>query len=94
MAKEQIESILKIQLALLSDLLADQGLSITVNSSARNLLAHEGYDPNYGARPLKRVLKKRLQNPLAKSILKNEFCSGDQILVSENGGDLLFNSDC
>lgn len=81
LSREQIGSIVTIQLARLRHLLADRKLSLELTPEAIKQLAAEGYDPVYGARPLKRVIQNRLQNPLAMKLLQGEFRAGDTILV-------------
>jgi ATP-dependent chaperone ClpB len=81
LSREQIGEIVEIQLNRLRKLLADRKLSLELTPAARNKLADQGYDPVYGARPLKRVLQQRLQNPLAMALLQNQFKEGDTILV-------------
>ena len=81
LSREQITEIVEIQLARLRQLLADRRITLELTPAARQQLAAEGYDPNYGARPLKRVLQQRIQNPLALRLLQGEFHEGDTILV-------------
>ena len=81
LSREQIGEIVEIQLGRLRKLLADRKLSLELTTEARERLAREGYDPVYGARPLKRVIQQRLQNPLALKLLQAEFREGDTIAV-------------
>ncbi len=81
LSREQITEIVEIQLTRLRQLLADRRITLELTPAARQQLAAEGYDPTYGARPLKRVLQQRIQNPLALSLLQGEFHEGDTILV-------------
>ncbi|WP_129630075.1 ATP-dependent chaperone ClpB [Candidatus Oscillochloris fontis] len=81
LSREQIGQIVTIQLAHLDKLLAERKLRLELTPAARARLAEEGYDPVYGARPLKRVIQQRLQNPLALRILQGEFVAGDTIVV-------------
>ncbi len=81
LSREQIAEIVEIQLTRLRQLLADRRITLELTPAARQQLAAEGYDPTYGARPLKRVLQQRIQNPLALSLLQGEFHEGDTILV-------------
>ncbi len=87
LSREQIGQIVEIQLGRLRKLLADRKLSLELTPEARAQLAGEGYDPLYGARPLKRVIQQRLQNPLAFKLLQGEFREGDTVLVSVNGSN-------
>jgi ATP-dependent Clp protease ATP-binding subunit ClpB len=79
--QQQIGQIVGIQLGQLRRLLADRQLGLELTAEALAQLAAEGYDPAYGARPLKRVIQQRLQNPLALRLLQGEFRAGDVILV-------------
>ncbi|PDV97188.1 ATP-dependent chaperone ClpB [Candidatus Chloroploca asiatica] len=81
LSREHIGQIVEIQLARLRKLLEDRKLTLELTKAAQAKLAAEGYDPVYGARPLKRVLQQRLQNPLALELLKGEYREGDTIRV-------------
>src|SRR3982074_1890760 len=78
---EDIAKIVDIQIKRVEKLLADRKLTLEVTPAAKQLLVAEGYDPVYGARPLKRAIQRLLQNPLAVSVLEGEFVEGDRILV-------------
>ena len=82
---EQLRQIIKIQLEALKRMLADRKIILTLDSSAEELLAREGYDPVYGARPLKRAVQSLIQNPLAMKLLGGEIKPGETLLVK---GDL------
>ena len=86
---DQMAGIVDIQLARLEKLLADKNVSLSLDDSAREWLAQEGYDPAYGARPLKRVIQKSLQNPLAELILEGKVMDGDTVRVSKGEDGLL-----
>ena len=79
--REQITSIVDVQLEHLRSRLSARGLKLALEPEARKLLAEEGYDPQYGARPLKRVIQQRIENPLAGMILSGAFKDGDTIHV-------------
>jgi ATP-dependent Clp protease ATP-binding subunit ClpB len=81
LSRAQIGQIVEIQLGRLRKLLADRKIALELTLAAREKLGEEGYDPVYGARPLKRVIQQRLQNPLALKLLQGEFREGDTILV-------------
>jgi ATP-dependent Clp protease ATP-binding subunit ClpB len=81
LSKEQLTRIVDVQLASLRKRLGARRIEVEVTPAAKKLLADEGYDPNYGARPLKRVIQQRLENPLASRILRGEFADGDRIIV-------------
>jgi ATP-dependent Clp protease ATP-binding subunit ClpB len=70
--------------------LAERGIAIEVSDKALDLLANVGFDPVYGARPLKRAIQQQLENPLASKILAGEFGQGDTVKVDAEGGKLVF----
>ena len=86
LTEAHIVKIVELQLAHLEKLLADRKLTIELTDGARHLLATEGYDPAFGARPLKRAVQRLLQNPLAKAVLQGTFVDGDRI-VADVAGD-------
>ena len=86
----ELSQIVDIQLARLKDRLAQQNLTLEVDAAAKKLLAAEGYDPQFGARPLKRAVQEHLLNPLSVKLLEGEFKSGDKIKVSADGDGLKF----
>jgi ATP-dependent Clp protease ATP-binding subunit ClpB len=88
--EEQISHIVEIQIERLGKRLAQQQLGIEVDRSAKKLLAKEGYDPQFGARPLKRAIQELLLDPLATKLLDGEFKPGDRIKVSARDGELAF----
>jgi len=85
-----IKSIARIQMASLENRLAQRGLKLTMSDSALDFLSTIGFDPVYGARPLKRAIQSQLENPLAHRILAGEFISGDTINVESGSGYLVF----
>ena len=86
LTREQMDFIVGIQMKNLEKLLAAKELSIELTDLARGFLADRGYDPVYGARPLKRVIQREVQNELAKLLLAGEFSPGDTILVDHDAG--------
>ena len=70
--------------------LAERGIRIKLSDAAYKLLGNVGFDPVYGARPLKRAIQQQLENPLASRILAGEFGNGDVVKVEEDGGKLVF----
>jgi ATP-dependent Clp protease ATP-binding subunit ClpB len=88
---EDIKSIINIQMSRFSKRLEAKKISIELAESAKDLIAKEGYDPSYGARPLKRAIQKLLQDPLASLILEGKFHEGDHIVVNKEGNALTFN---
>ena len=88
--REQMGAIVEIQLVRLKKLLEERKITIELDESARNWLADKGYDPAYGARPLKRVIQKQVQDPLAEKILGGEVRDGDHVRVTAGTDRLLF----
>jgi ATP-dependent Clp protease ATP-binding subunit ClpB len=88
--KEQIRKIVELQVARLRKQLTDKGIELDVTETALDEIASEGYDPTYGARPLKRVIQQRIQNPLAVELLKREFEEGSRVKIDYLGGDFTF----
>ncbi len=93
LSKAQIEKIIDVQLERLRIMLGERNIVLDLNPSARELLAREGYDPNYGARPLKRAIQTLIQNPLAVKLLQGEILPGQTIHVSASGDILAFTSE-
>ncbi len=87
---EQIRKIVDIQLVYLRKRLQERNLDLVLEDSARDLLAEAGFDPVYGARPLKRAIQQQIENPLAQHILRGDFVPGDTIRVGIRDGRLLF----
>ena len=92
LTRDDLTGIVEIQLRRLSSRLADRGLSLTVNPDATAAIADEGYDPQFGARPLKRVIQRRIENPIATSVLAGEYQAGDTITVGYRGKSFTFAS--
>ena len=90
--EEQLAQIVDIQLQRLEKRLAQQNLTLDVDKAAKSLIAKEGYDPQFGARPLKRAIQEHLLDPLATKLLEGEFKPGDKIKVGANGDSLTFKS--
>ncbi|MGI8545187.1 MAG: ATP-dependent chaperone ClpB [Aridibacter sp.] len=88
--KEALAGIIDVQLRRLHKLLAEKNLTIELDDSAKDLLLEEGYDPAFGARPLKRAIQTMIQNPLAVKLLGGEIESGDNVKVSVKDGELVF----
>ena len=88
---EHMGGIVDIQLGRLRKLLVDRNVALDLDQAAMDWLAEKGYDPVYGARPLKRVIQKELQNPLASMILEGAIEDGSKITVSAEGGNLTIN---
>ena len=90
LGKEQLSLIVSIQLKHVERLLAERGFKLEVSEAAREFLAETGYDPDYGARPLKRTIQRELQDPLAIRILNGEFPAGSTIIVDRRADGLIF----
>jgi ATP-dependent Clp protease ATP-binding subunit ClpB len=90
LSRDQIGRIVDLQLLRLEEQLAQQEVSIEVTDAARKQIASEGYDPVYGARPLKRVIQQRLQNPLATEILRGRIPAGSGVKIDYEGEDFTF----
>jgi ATP-dependent Clp protease ATP-binding subunit ClpB len=90
LTREQLAEVVDFQLRRVSQLLADRGYYLEVSQSAKEFLAEEGYDPAFGARPLKRTIQRELQDPLALKILSGEFREGDVIEVDRDNHGLVF----
>ncbi len=90
--KAQIREIAKIQLHGLEKRLAERGIGITLSDQAYTLLGNAGFDPVYGARPLKRAIQQQIENPLATKILAGEFGNGDTVRVDVRAGKLVFDN--
>jgi len=91
--KEHIRDIVEIQLARLRKRLAERGITVTLTPAAADALAAEGWDPSFGARPLKRVIQQRLENALATRVLAGEFHDGDAVTVDYNADRYEFNKN-
>jgi len=90
LSRAQIGRIVEIQLGGLRKRLAERKLGLELTDAAKDLLANEGYDPIYGARPLKRALQRRILDPLAQRMLQGEFRAGETVRVDARNGDLVF----
>jgi ATP-dependent Clp protease ATP-binding subunit ClpB len=91
--REQIRQIVGLQVQRLRAQLEQQNMGLEVTEAARNAIAAEGYDPVYGARPLKRVIQQRLQNPLATEILKGAITDGSQVVIDHLDGQFTFRAE-
>ena len=90
--RSEMGAIVDIQLKHLEKLLADRKITLELDADARNWLADKGYDPAYGARPLKRVIQKQVQDPLAEKILLGDITDGDHVEVSSGSDRLVFST--
>jgi ATP-dependent Clp protease ATP-binding subunit ClpB len=90
LSKEQLAEIVELQLARLRERLAERGLSLELSDAAKEALAEAGWDPTFGARPLKRAIQRLVENPLALHLLEGEFAEGDTVRVDAKDGELVF----
>jgi ATP-dependent Clp protease ATP-binding subunit ClpB len=88
--REEISQIVELQVAKLTERVAERGVEIELTDDAKTLIGNLGYDPAYGARPLKRVIQKQLVDKLALALLEGRFAPGDRILVDAREGELVF----
>jgi ATP-dependent Clp protease ATP-binding subunit ClpB len=92
LSKKELRQIVGIQIKRLQRLLADQKIKIELSQNALNYVAEVGYDPVYGARPLKRAIQRELENPIANLLLEQKFVAGDILYVSQTQEGLVFDS--
>jgi ATP-dependent Clp protease ATP-binding subunit ClpB len=93
LGREELRAIVDLQLERLKRLLREREIELVVTEAAEDLVAQEGYDPAFGARPLKRAIQRLIQNPLALRMLDGEFADGDVIRVDRVGDSLVFEGD-
>ena len=86
LSREELGRIVDLQVARLIGRVSERGVTVELTDAARELLGNMGYDPTYGARPLKRVIQKRLVDPLALGLLKGDYAAGDAIVVDARAG--------
>jgi len=92
LTREQISEIVDLQVARVIDRVAERGVEVTLTDGARTLLGDLGYDPTYGARPLRRVIQKQLTDRLALALLKGELREGDSVRVDARDGELVLDT--
>jgi ATP-dependent Clp protease ATP-binding subunit ClpB len=90
---EQLMEIVEKETAILAKRLAERKITLQLTPNAKALIAGEGYDPAYGARPLKRTIQKRILDPLAQKMLSGEYSEGDTIVVDAQNGEIVFWSE-
>jgi ATP-dependent Clp protease ATP-binding subunit ClpB len=93
LSKQDLVKIVEIQVERLNQLLQERNLTVKLTQSALERIAELGYDPAYGARPVKRTLQQIVQDPLAMQLLEGKFLPGDTVLVDWNGKDLVFSAN-
>ena len=89
--RDQIRGIAEIQLNALRSRLADQGMKLNLTDEAMDKICSAGFDPVYGARPVKRVIQRELENSLAQALLRGDFGHGDAIQADVKEGEIVFN---
>ena len=89
LSREDLREIVEIQMASLRKRLDDRGIELAITDDALDVLAERGYDPVYGARPLKRVLQRSLADPIATAILEGRYGDGDTVKISVMDGELV-----
>ena len=90
LSRDQIKEIAKTHLKILEKRLESRDISIELNSSILDFLVDKGFDPSFGARPLKRAVQTFIENPLAKMLLKGEISAGDSIPINAENGEIRF----
>jgi ATP-dependent Clp protease ATP-binding subunit ClpB len=90
LGRQQLRSIVDIQLSYLRRRLAERDMELVLDEAAVDRLAEAGFDPVYGARPLKRAIQQQLENPLAQRILRGEFGPGAKVRATVKAGELTF----
>jgi ATP-dependent Clp protease ATP-binding subunit ClpB len=90
LSREQLGDIVELQLTRLRERLADRGLGLELTDAAKEAIGEAGWDPAYGARPLKRAIQRLVENPLALRLLEGDFQEGDTIRVDAHDGELVF----
>ncbi len=90
LALKDVERIVDLQMQSVAERLGETGIRLHLTEPARRWLAEKGYDPQYGARPLKRAIQRFIENPLSVQMLKGDFRPGDLIMIDEMGGQLIF----
>ena len=91
LGKQELRTIIDIQFRGLVKRLEDRKIRIELSDSAKDLIIEEGYDPTYGARPLKRTIQRRILDPLAMRVLQGDFREGDTVRIDARGSELVFN---
>ena len=93
LGKEELHQIVGLQLERVRSMLAERGITVRFTDEALDFIASEGYDPAFGARPLKRAIQRLVQNPLAVRLLEGEFSEGDTLVVDVDNGQLQFREE-
>jgi ATP-dependent Clp protease ATP-binding subunit ClpB len=89
---KELKKVVDIQTAILAERLKARGITLKITDKARDLLGRQGYDPVYGARPLKRVIQRMVQDPIALRMLQGELKEGQTVKVDVQGNDLVIDA--
>jgi ATP-dependent Clp protease ATP-binding subunit ClpB len=92
LTREQLIEIVGIQIKTLQDRLAARNIDLTLSEAVKAFISEKGYDPVYGARPLKRVIQQTIENPLSMDILKGNILDGDRVRADIDGDQIVFNT--
>ena len=90
---QQLSAIVDIQMDYLRNLLSEQEIDFAITEEAKEFLATRGFNPVYGARPLKRVIRQLVENPLSKLILKQQFRRGDEVIIDVDNDEIVFHKE-
>jgi ATP-dependent Clp protease ATP-binding subunit ClpB len=90
LSREDVSRIVELQVELLTKRVGERGIEIELTEDARTLLGNLGFDPSYGARPLRRVIQRKLVDPLALKLLEGDFADGSRVRVDAEDGGLIF----
>ncbi len=90
LSREDVSRIVELQVELLTQRVSERGIEIELTEDARTLLGNLGFDPTYGARPLRRVIQRKLVDPLALKLLEGDFADGSRVRVDAEDGALVF----
>jgi ATP-dependent Clp protease ATP-binding subunit ClpB len=90
LSREDVSKIVELQVELLTRRVSERGIEIELTDDARTLIGNLGFDPTYGARPLRRVIQRQLVDPLALRLLEGDFADGSRIRVDAEDGGLVF----
>jgi ATP-dependent Clp protease ATP-binding subunit ClpB len=92
LSRSEMQHIIRIQLKRVENLLREQKISFEISPAACDFLVERGYDPVYGARPLKRSIQREIENPIATKLLENTFIAGDTIYIDQGENGLIFSN--
>jgi ATP-dependent Clp protease ATP-binding subunit ClpB len=93
LTKDEIKKVVELQLGIIQEMLQKNGIKLTATPKALNLISSQGFDPQFGARPIKRVIQKNILNELSKMMLEGKVEKDNTIVVDEKGGKLIFKNE-